>query len=122
MPWPDGGVDLEWHGGAKRVLGPLKGRRAGAEHGRWRMRVLCSVSPESPLNLTCFSPPVSSALLQLIEEDGRPISASWQQEGVEALVQREMSVSAVSHTPSTHTHTHTHKHTRMPPPQTGPGH
>ena len=75
------------------------------------MRVLCSVSPESPLNLTCFSPPVSSALLQLIEEDGRPISASWQQEGVEALVQREMSVSAVSHTPSTHTHTHTHTNT-----------
>lgn len=37
MPWPDGGVDLEWRGGAKRVLGPLKGRRVGAEHGRWRM-------------------------------------------------------------------------------------
>lgn len=29
------GVDLEWCGGAKRVLVSLKGRRVGAEHGRW---------------------------------------------------------------------------------------
>lgn len=37
VPCPDGGVDLEWRGGAKRVLVSLKGRRVGAEHGRWGM-------------------------------------------------------------------------------------
>ena len=71
----------------------------------WEMEdgwVLCSVSLDNPLNLTCCK--LSSP--QLIEEDGRPISASWQQDGVVALVQREMPVSVVPHAPSTHTHTH----------------
>ena len=78
----------------------------------WEMEdgwVLCSVSLENPLNLTCCK--LSSP--QLIEEDGRPISSSWQQDGVVALVQREMPVSVVPHDPSTHTHTHTHTHTRL---------